>query len=79
VSAGPARQPHPDPLAEQLFKDLELHGWRITWDDTNQHFRVACPHDARFVYAWPVALAYRWLWHDHFRRLTDGHREECPA
>ena len=50
------RKPHPDLLVEQLFKDVELHGWWIIWDDAKRHFRVACPHDGRFVYAWPVAL-----------------------
>ena len=56
-----------------------LKGWRITWDDAERHFRVACPHDGRFVYAWPVALEYRWRWRDHFTRLNDGHKQECPA
>ena len=79
VSGGSARKPHPDPLAEGLFEDLELKGWRITWDDVRGNFRVACPHDGRFVYEWPVALAYRERWHDHFTRLTDGHKKECPA
>ena len=79
MSGGSARQPRPDPLAEQLFQDLERHGWRISWDDAGRYFRVACPHDGRFVYAWPVALRYRERWHDQFRNLNAEHRRECPA
>jgi hypothetical protein len=81
VSAGAARRPNRDPLAEQLFQDLEGKGWRITWDDAGKHFRVACPHDGKFVYEWPMALEPGWRRADHFKRLNDGHKDkkECLA
>jgi hypothetical protein len=77
VNDQPARKPHPDPLAEQVLKDLEENqGWRITWDEAGDHLLVECPHGQ---YQWPVTLEPRWRWNDHFKRMMGEHREQCGA